>query len=339
MTNPPFTPVPGAAALPTFLCLGSQRCASTWLQRVLERHPEVGMAPKEPDYWSREVRRRPPGWYADLFRDAGAAGKPARGDVSPSYAAMGAAEVAVVREALPDLRLILLVRDPVDRICSAITRRWTYVDRDRGAAPRPVRRLMREADAGLSTRFTDYERTVRVWGGAFGRDRLLVLRYEDVGRDPAGVAGEVCRFLGVAPPGPGMAGAIAARPNRSKSAPVPDRLRRHLARVWLPRTRRFAATSGLDLAHWVTRLEREAAAATPADRRASLAERVTYELPVSRGLYPLARGVASRRRAAAARRALAASPAAPAAAAPPTTGRVSHLLRTAAGPRAAVRGA
>ena len=97
--KPPMTDAPPEVppdALPTFLCLGSQRCASTWLQRVLERHPDVGMCRKEPDYWSREFRRRPLDWYADLFREADAVGKPARGDVSPSYAAMSPAEVAVV---------------------------------------------------------------------------------------------------------------------------------------------------------------------------------------------------------------------------------------------------
>ena len=291
-------------ALPTFLGLGSQRCASTWLQRVLQRHPEVGMARKEPDYWSREVRRRPLGWYADLFRETGAAGKPARGEISPSYATMSASEVAVVRETLPDLKLILLIRNPVDRICSAITRRWTYVDRDGGAAPR-LWRLMREADGGLARRFTDYERTIDVWGGAFGEDRLLVMRYDDVGRDPAGVAATVCRFLGVAPPGPKMAEIFEKRLNQSRSAPVPDRLRRHLARIWLPRTRRFAASSGLDLGDWIAPMERDAAAATAGDRWASLAERASYELPVAGGLYPLARGLDVRRRAAVARRSLA----------------------------------
>lgn len=139
-----------ADALSTFLGLGSQRCASTWLHRVLDRHPDAGMAPKELDYWSREIRRRPLGWYADRFRGAGAAGKPARGDISPSYAAMTRAEVAVVRETLPDLKLILVVRNPVDRVCSAITRRWTYVDRDAGnhGGGRPSSCLAADARGG-----------------------------------------------------------------------------------------------------------------------------------------------------------------------------------------------
>ena len=99
----------------------------------------------------------------------------------------------------------------------------------------------------------------------------------------------------------------AAPPRDPRDAPpmtVPP-LRRHLARVWLPRTRRFAAASGLDLTDWIAAMEREAAAATPPQRLASLAERLCYELPVARGLHPLARGAEARRRAAAARRTLA----------------------------------
>ena len=164
---------------------------------------------------------------------------------------------------------------------------------------------MRAADGGLSGRFSNYERTVKAWAGAFGRDRLLLLKYDDVRDDPAGVAARVCAFLGVPPRTRRLERVLAKRPNRTKSPPVPDRLRRHFAQVWLPRTRRFAKTSGLDLTDWIASMEREVAAATPADRLASLAQRAAYELPVARGLYPLARGLDCRRRAGAGRRTLA----------------------------------
>ena len=202
--------------------------------------------------------------------------------------------------------------------------------RDGRGGGRGLWRLMREADAALCGRFTDYETTVANWAGAFGRDRLLILRHEDVGRDAAGAAAAVCEFLEIRAPRRRMARAIEKRPNRSKSAPVPVALRRHLARVWLPRTRRFAASSGLDMGEWITAMEREAAAATPSQRLASLAERLSYELPLARGLHPLARTAETRRRARAARRTLAPPPAAPAPTAA-TPRRPRLTVRPAAG--------
>ena len=87
------------------------------------------------------------------------------------------------------------------------------------------------------------------------------------------------------------------------------RARRYLAAAWLPATRRFAASpvaAGLDLSGWVRAMEREAAAATPADRLAFAAHRAGYGWPVARGLYPLTRRPVVARRARRARGVLAA---------------------------------
>ena len=56
--------------LPTFVGLGSQRSASTWLHSVLKAHPQITMTSrKEANYFGYEIQWHNLNWYTDLFRD------------------------------------------------------------------------------------------------------------------------------------------------------------------------------------------------------------------------------------------------------------------------------
>jgi hypothetical protein len=54
---------PGFSMLPTFLGIGSARCASTWLYIKLHSHPDIALAPKEIDFFSIDILARNLAWY------------------------------------------------------------------------------------------------------------------------------------------------------------------------------------------------------------------------------------------------------------------------------------
>ena len=105
-----------------FMIVGAQKCGTTALARFLSRHPEIGMAdPKEahlfdaPDYsggWSpKEIDAR----YRPSFEHCPAA--TVRGEATPIY--MLLPEVArELHRYNPELKLIVLLRDPVERAIS-----------------------------------------------------------------------------------------------------------------------------------------------------------------------------------------------------------------------------
>ena len=146
--------------LPTFLIVGAAKCGTTALTRLLQTHPQVHIPFKEPNFFSgwetrvrfhlplapRESPRRPPCGTIEeseaLFSDAGST--PALGEASVSYLA-DAATAARIRDMVPDVKLIALVRQPVDRAFSHFV-----MNRRIGLEPESdFRRAMLSEDARL----------------------------------------------------------------------------------------------------------------------------------------------------------------------------------------------
>jgi hypothetical protein len=103
-----------ARPLPTFLILGAQKAGTTALYAYLRRHPDVtGPTWKEVSFFDRHYARGER-WYRGNFPIRRRA---AVGEASPSYVfhPLGPQRVASL---VPDARLVVLLRNPVDRAYS-----------------------------------------------------------------------------------------------------------------------------------------------------------------------------------------------------------------------------
>jgi hypothetical protein len=215
--------------LPSFLVIGTQQAGAGSLFAALRRHRDVSgpYAGHEDVRWSNELHffdlRFSQGvdWYRSFFplstrrfarrlhgRDLVA------GEATPSYLSHPdvPARVAVV---LPDVSLIALLRNPVDRAY------WHYesmrrkgfeplsfeealdaesertANDERGGSSRPT--FGRYAYIGRGLYADQFER----WLAHFPRHRLLAIRAEDYAARPRDVYQEVVAFLGIEsrPPG------------------------------------------------------------------------------------------------------------------------------------------
>jgi hypothetical protein len=109
--------------LPNVIVIGAAKCGTTSLHEYLDEHPDISMSrEKELHFfvdrknWGRGLE-----WYESNF-DASA---PVRGESSPGYSAFPLYSGVPERMAhtIPDVKLIYLVRDPVERIVSHYTHR------------------------------------------------------------------------------------------------------------------------------------------------------------------------------------------------------------------------
>ena len=101
--TPRSIPPASRPAPPDFAIVGAPKCGTTALYSYLAAHPDVAMsARKEPLFWSADVRR---------------AGRIEDREASPEYLR---SQVAVPRllEARPDVRLIAMIRHPIELMAS-----------------------------------------------------------------------------------------------------------------------------------------------------------------------------------------------------------------------------
>jgi len=239
----PFRP---RGRLPDFLGLGAQKAGTTTLHELLRRHPEVFLpVEKETQYFSLH-HRRPLGWYAAKFAAAG----PDRraGEITPYYLFHPEAP-ARIAAALPDAKLVALVRDPVDRAISGYFHARRHgeeslpieaafdaeAERLRGAAHALAagggRHDFHQQNSYLAR--SRYEEQLARYLERFPRERLLVVRSEDLFADPRASWTRIQEFLGLSampPPDPMPRGNEGA----GEAATVPAALRARLRAALAP---------------------------------------------------------------------------------------------------------
>lgn len=249
---------------PDFLICGAQRCGTTSMFRTLVQHPQVArpFLRKGVHYFDKNYDRGA-GWYrghfpieaASRLRRRGA--RPLTGESSPYYMFHPRAGERIARD-LPDVRLIVLLRDPVERAYSAHSHELAKgyetlpfeeaVDRERDRTAGERERML--ADEGYESfdlqhhsyivrgqyvdQLLDIERQV-------GRDRLLVVDSGDFFVDPEPVFAKVCAFLGL----PRAGGVTFERHNARQRSALNPALHLRLQEHFEPYDERLAAWWGV----------------------------------------------------------------------------------------------
>lgn len=272
--------------LPDFLIIGGMRCGSTTLANLLGCQQAVFLpAAKEIHYFDR---RNPDiaslAAYAEVFAAAGR--DQLVGEATPDYLSTPGCELRIL-DALPSVKLVLILRDPVMRAWSHY-RFSVYL----GNENEPFERALQLEDERLAhpipehdvvfsyTQRGRYIDHIERFMGHFRRDRLHVLFLEDLCRDPGVVVGELLEFLDINAPDPlrgGLTATNQAPLKRIAASPDPASERR---RFWHRRL--------------VQVLSRSAQAVAPAKWRYSVGQRIEQSFVNRERLAP---ATASRLRA------------------------------------------
>jgi hypothetical protein len=130
-------------------------------------------------------------WYLSLFR--GGRGK-VTGEITPSYSILDKGDVEHIYQLLPDLKIILILRNPIERAWSYVRFRWTTGKFDRVNDISEIKRLI---DSRGQVLRSDYVRTLQNWGAFFSGKQLNIIFYEDVLRKPHNLILGIFDFLGV----------------------------------------------------------------------------------------------------------------------------------------------
>jgi len=139
-------------------------------------------------------------WYAAHFKPRnGSEPKPVRGEISPRYARLKAWQVNRIAEVLPNLRIILTLRHPIERV-------WSQTLYDFGRLrSRDVRKvglveLLRQVERARNRLSSDYCRILKIWSSAFGREALHISLFDQLRDDPTSYINGILRHIGATSP-------------------------------------------------------------------------------------------------------------------------------------------
>ena len=185
------------APLPTFVIAGAMRSGTTSLTRWLRGHPDVWMSPnKELHYFDTRWER---GVSVDEYRRdfAGWSRQHAVGEATPNYLFHPEA-MQRLATVLPDVKVVLSLRHPVDRAYSQYWARRSREIETRGFAEVIATEpdVPETDDGGLLARGRYLEQIQRALQH-LDRDQLLVVLFDDLRHQPVETFSEVCAFIDV----------------------------------------------------------------------------------------------------------------------------------------------
>lgn len=233
MARPTFICIGAIKSGTTWLHYNLQQHPGVWLPPIKElryfNEPEYnllerlfGRNKKRYEYWRMQVRNflnhkrawlrpnyvtwhlnyfllpRNAQWYESLF----ALGKNrVTGDVTPLYAPMDESQIADIQRDFPDLKIIYILRNPIDRTWSHILLRCvSLVDwQPENLTEELVRKTVFDRDLNDQWLFANgyYTKNLSRWEKYFPPENIFVGFYDDLKRNPGRFLEEICEFLQV----------------------------------------------------------------------------------------------------------------------------------------------
>lgn len=176
---------------PHFIIIGGMKCATSTLHEQLALQPGFCMSePKEPNFFSNdEEYAKGLDWYRALFAEA--APGDLCGESSTHYTKLPTYPHTVERlhGTFPDLKLIYVMRHPVDRLVSQYIHEWSQ-----RVVSTDINTALDEFPEMLA--YSEYHRQLQPFFATYGKANVLPVFFERMLAEPQAELERVCAFLG-----------------------------------------------------------------------------------------------------------------------------------------------
>lgn len=270
---------------PNFMCIGAQKAGTSWLADKLKKHPQIEIRRKEVHYFDRDYYLNPPllartkdprfwkslyssigrdlrklsisqfawdmryhlgerndEWYASLFK-----AKPnlVTGDMTPAYSALDASTIGHIAELMPNLKIILLLRNPIERAWSAAgmnVRKQRFGFKAAGGQIEELTAAdyIQYFELPWVVRRGDYLGMIDNWERVYPREQIFIGFLEDIKQRPNEFLSDVCGFLGVRP-FPKIPENVSTASNVGKNPAMPVEVSQYLAEQYVPQIQQLAS--------------------------------------------------------------------------------------------------
>jgi len=264
---------------PDFLCIGVHKGGTTWLYQQLDCHPGFWMPPlKELHYFdqlSKVHRSSSPRCrderdrrflegisslstkpqldfehYAQLFQEKGSL---LSGDISPNYSTLSNQVIRRIMRFFPDLKVIFMARDPVERVWSHLSME-VHCHQIEAFDVTDIEEVNRNLLRRGLLRRSYPSAVVARWKGHVHPDRFRVYFFDDLQRNPAELRRSIISFLGADPDR--ATGRMPTEHNswaKMEKLLLTDKVRSHLAQFFKKELKTCAARLGGPARNWPAR--------------------------------------------------------------------------------------
>lgn len=258
----------GFGTLPDFLVIGAEKAGTTFLYSLLQEHPHFrAAAKKEVHYLDSRKFEFGPQWYRAQFPLHEKVGErnTVTGEASPYYLLHPLAAKRAY-ELLPDVKLIVLLRNPIERAYSG----YQHKVRDgveplsfEAAIEAEPERLAGERDkiARSGDYYSNnyrwysyltrgiYVDQIKQWHEYFAPEQFMIIQSEDFFEEPVATLDRVCTFVGLQP-GQVDTPDSASPGTAPQYAPIKSETRNALRAYFEPHNRSLYEYLGVDFG-WV----------------------------------------------------------------------------------------
>lgn len=256
---------PTGLRTPDFIGIGSGQAGSTWMFKNFQAHPGIFVAnKKETHYFSTAFDDWPFSYYCSLFADAG---DKICGEMTPAYLLITPQRIAQVRKLVPDARLIMTIRNPIERGWSGARRTMSNLAKADGRRVedvpdeefyayfekewdyRPERNDPGEYTKGMLQ--GHYCQAMDQWLEHFPEEQLLITFFDHIKHQPKQLMQRVCQHIGASVDIDWEDMPLSKVVNKNPSMPMPDKYRAFLTDLYQPEIEELRRRFGTESIDWL----------------------------------------------------------------------------------------
>lgn len=251
--------------LPDFIIAGSPRSGTTYLYNLLDHHPEIYLAkPRAPEpkfFLVDEEYEKGLSYYSERFFQPGA-NFPIRGEKSANYLESPVAAQRMF-DCLPHLKLIFVLRNPVDRAFSNFLWSTRNGHETLSFAEAIELEATRESSYAPKVRFARpysylsrgmYAKLLKAYLNLFPEEQIRIVLQDEIVSDPSRITAELMTFVGarVALPPIDLNEPINTSRDRdeTRDQSLCRELRQKLVQLYDAPNRELESLLNRDLSHW-----------------------------------------------------------------------------------------
>jgi hypothetical protein len=182
--------------LPNFIVIGAPRCGTTWVHDNLRQHPDIFLPKIKELHFFDNHPDKSIEHYESLFSTW--SGQKAVGEITPNYLSGAFSSnrriPELIHQYLPNIRLIAVLRNPVER---AYSHYWFNVSQDaRNVGVTFEEKLAQRPQIIEEGLYADH---LSRYLSLFEKNQMLVLSYDDLKKEPLDFLRKIYTFLDVDP--------------------------------------------------------------------------------------------------------------------------------------------